>query len=96
MDLRTAKILEAVRVEGADKLLKLQIEVGSEKRQIVSGIAPWYTPEELVGRTILIVANLKPATIRGVESKGMLLAAKHGKDLKLVTVEGMPSGVKIG
>ena len=96
VDLRTAKILEAVRVEGADKLLKLQIEVGSEKRQIVSGIAPWYTPEELVGRTILIVANLKPATIRGVESKGMLLAAKHGKDLKLVTVEGMPSGVKIG
>ena len=96
VDLRTAKILEAVRVEGADKLLKLQIEVGSEKRQIVSGIVPWYTPEELVGRTILIVANLKPATIRGVESKGMLLAAKHGKDLKLVTVEGMPSGVKIG
>ncbi len=96
VELKTAKVLAAIRVEGADKLLKLQIEVGSETRQIVSGIAPWYAPEEMVGRTVVIVANLKPAVIRGVESCGMLLAARHGKELKLVTVEGMPSGIRIG
>ncbi len=97
-DLRTAKILEAEPVEGADKLLRLQIEVGSEKRQIIAGIAKFYTPDELVGRTIIIVANLKPATIRGVESNGMLLAAKTNKTLRLVTVDetDFPTGAKIG
>ncbi|HPR83379.1 MAG TPA: methionine--tRNA ligase, partial [Pontiellaceae bacterium] len=69
--LRTAKVLSAEKVEGADKLLKLQIEVGEEKRQLVAGIALHYTPEQVVGKTIVIVANLKPAKIRGVESQGM-------------------------
>jgi methionyl-tRNA synthetase len=95
--LKTAKVLTAERVEGADKLLKLSIEVGSEKRPLVAGVAQYYTPEEMVGKTIVIVANLKPAVIRGVESCGMLLAAKAGKRLSLVTVEGdMPSGASIG
>ena len=95
--LKTAKVLTAERVEGADKLLKLSIEVGAEKRPLVAGVAQYYTPEEIVGKTIVIVANLKPAVIRGVESAGMLLAAKAGKQLKLVTVDGdMPSGASIG
>ena len=95
--LKTARVLAAEKVEGADKLLKLQIEVGSETRQLVAGVAQFYTPDEIVGKTIVIVANLKPAKIRGIESQGMLLAAKDGKNLKLVTVDGtMPSGVEIG
>jgi len=86
--LRTAKVLAAEKVEGADKLLKLQIEVGEEKRQLVAGIALHYTPEQVVGKTIVIVANLKPAKIRGVESQGMLLCASMGDQLKLITVDG--------
>jgi methionyl-tRNA synthetase len=84
----TAKILEAEKVEGTDKLLKLQIEVGDEKRQLIAGIAQHYTAEEVVGKTIVIVANLKPAKIRGVESQGMLLCASAGDQLKLITVDG--------
>ena len=86
--LRTAKVLAAEKVEGADKLLKLQIEVGEEKRQLIAGIALHYTPEQVVGKTIIIVANLKPAKIRGVESQGMLLCASIGDQLKLITVDG--------
>lgn len=86
--LRTAKILEAEKVEGADKLLKLQVEVGEEKRQLIAGIAQHYSAEEVVGKIIVIVANLKPAKIRGVESQGMLLCASVGKELKLITVDG--------
>jgi methionyl-tRNA synthetase len=86
--LKTAKVLEAEKVEGTDKLLKLQIQVGEEKRQLVAGVAQFYTPEDMIGKNIVIVANLKPAKIRGIESQGMLLAAKDGKDLKLVTVDG--------
>ncbi|MFZ2653398.1 MAG: methionine--tRNA ligase [Victivallales bacterium] len=96
--LRTAKVLEAEKVEGADKLLKLQIDVAGEKRQLIAGIAQFYKPEEVVGRTIVIVANLKPAKIRGIESRGMLLAAKDGKTLKLITVDGgdFPTGCSVG
>ena len=86
--LRTAKILEAENVEGADKLLKLQIEVGDEKRQLIAGIAQHYSAEEVVGKIIVVVANLKPAKIRGVESQGMLLCASVGNELKLITVDG--------
>jgi len=95
--LKTAKVLEAEKVEGADKLLKLQLEVGNETRQIVAGIAKHYAPEEVVGKTIVIVSNLKPAEIRGVKSQGMLLAASKKKKLTLVTVDGeIPSGAKVG
>jgi methionyl-tRNA synthetase len=86
--LKTAVVLEAGKIEGADKLLKLQIDLGGEKRQLVAGIALHYAPEELVGKTIVVVANLKPAKLRGVESEGMLLAASTGDTLKLVTVDG--------
>ena len=91
--LRTATILEAAKVDGADKLLCLQVQCGEEKRQIVAGIALHYKPEELVGKTVVVVANLKPAKIRGVESQGMLLAASGDNQLRLITVDGtLPSG----
>jgi methionyl-tRNA synthetase len=73
--LRVAKIIEAQRVEGADRLLKLQVDLGDEQRQIVAGIATSYDPEALLGKQVVVVVNLKPAKIRGVESQGMLLAA---------------------
>ena len=97
VQLKTAEIIAAEPVPDADKLLRLQIRMGDEERQIVSGIAQWYKPEELVGKTIVVIANLKPAEIRGVESKGMLLAAKAGNTLRLVTIDGeLQSGATIG
>jgi len=97
-ELRVAEVIHAERVPDADKLLKLQIKVGEEERQIVAGVAEFYTPEEMVGKKIVVVANLKPAKIRGIESNGMLLAAKQGKKLRLVTVEGdeIVAGAKVG
>jgi len=73
--LRVGHVISAERIENADKLLKLQVDLGDEQRQIVAGIALAYEPEALVGRRIIVVANLKPAKLRGVESQGMLLAA---------------------
>jgi methionyl-tRNA synthetase len=96
VQLRTARVLAAERVQGADKLLRIEIEVGGEKRQIVAGIAKHYAPESLTGRTIVVVSNLKPAKIRGIESNGMLLAASSGDTMRLVTVDGeLPSGATI-
>ena len=95
--LKTATVLQAEKVEGADKLLKLQIDIAGETRQLVAGIAKYYEPETLIGRTIVVVANLQPAKIRGIESRGMLLAAKSGNDLRLVTVDGpIASGASVG
>ena len=98
VQLKTAKILTAEKIENTDKLMKLSIEVGEETRPLVAGIAQFYTPEELIGKTIVIVANLRPAVIRGNESHGMLLAAKADGKLKLITVDGndFPSGASIG
>ena len=78
LDLRVAQVLKAERIEGATKLLKLQIDLGTEQRQIVAGVAETYTPEDLVGKKLTVIANLKPAIIRGVESQGMLLAGIKG------------------
>ena len=75
VELRTAKILECEKVPKAKKLLKLKIDLGYEQRQVVSGIAKWYQPEELIGKKIIVVANLKPATLCGIESNGMILAS---------------------
>jgi methionyl-tRNA synthetase len=85
IELMSAKVLTAEKVEGADKLLKLQIDVGSEQRQLVAGIAQHYDPDSLIGKTIIIVANLRPAKIRGIESQGMLLAVSDGETLSLLT-----------
>ena len=96
VQLCTAVIESAEKVEGADKLLRLQIKIGDEARQIVAGIALHYKPEELPGKRIVVVANLKPAKIRGVESNGMLLAASSGGVMKLITVDGeLPSGAVV-
>lgn len=91
IQLRVAKVLEAEAVPKADKLLKLRIDLGNEQRELVSGIAKQYKPEELVGKNVIVVANLKAAKIRGVVSHGMVLAASDGDDLKLVSVD-MPVG----
>ena len=82
VDLRVAQIVVAERIPKADKLLRLEVDLGYEKRQILSGIAEWYTPEELVGRRIVVIANLAPRTMRGLESHGMLLAASNGENGK--------------
>lgn len=96
LDMRVAEVLEAEAVAGTDKLLKMQIDLGGEKRQIVAGIAQHYTPERITGMKIIVVTNLKPVVIRGVESNGMLLAAHTGKQLFLVTPEGdLPAGAKV-
>lgn len=96
IQLRTAKVLAAEKVPGADKLLKLQIQVGEETRQIIAGIALHYAPAQVEGKTIVIVANLKPAKIRGAESNGMLLAASAGDQLRLITVDGdIPPGAGV-
>jgi methionyl-tRNA synthetase len=86
VELRAAKILEAERVPKADKLLKLQVDLGSEKRQILAGIAQQFEPEALIGKTVVVVANLAPRKLRGFESQGMLLAASAEAD-------GPPSGL---
>lgn len=88
LKLRVVKIDAAERVKGADRLLQLQISLGDEQRQIVAGIAEFYEPDDLVGQQIVVVANLEPATIRGVESQGMLLAASDDNGLTLVTPDG--------
>lgn len=96
VELKVAKIKEAVRVEKSEKLIKLQLEVGDEKRQIVAGIGKAYTPEELVDKEIIIVANLAPKALMGVESHGMLLAAGGGEKPVLLTPEKeIESGAKV-
>ena len=91
--LKTARILEAQKVAGADRLLQLKVDLGGETRTIVAGIAARYAPETLVGKTVVVVANLKPARIRGVESQGMLLAASVDEQPIICTFEeAVPPG----
>jgi methionyl-tRNA synthetase len=97
IELRVGEVKQAEKVEGADRLLKLQVEIGGVPRQIVAGIAQHYKPEEIVGKKVVIVANLKPAKIRGVESNGMLLAASDETGLSVVTLDrlSLASGAKV-
>jgi methionyl-tRNA synthetase len=97
LDLRTAIVTAAEKVEKTDKLLKLSVDLGSEQRTIVSGISQYYSPEDMVGRTVIVIANLKPAKIRGIESHGMLLAASDAERtmLSLVTAPSLPAGCKV-
>ncbi|MBB3109150.1 methionyl-tRNA synthetase [Paenibacillus phyllosphaerae] len=93
VELRVAQVIAAEPVKKADKLLKLQLDLGYEQRQVVSGIAKFYTPEQMVGRKVICVVNLKPVTLRGELSQGMILAASHGDQLTLATVpDEMPNG----
>ena len=96
VDLRVAKVLSCEPVKKSDKLLCLQLEVGEEKRQVVSGIAAWYAPEDLIGRNVVLLYNLQPARLRGVESCGMLLASSaNGRAYVLFPGDELPSGSKI-
>jgi len=96
VELRVARVLAAERVLGADKLLKLRVDLGSEERQLVAGVALAYAPEALVGKSIVVVANLKPARIRGVESQGMLLAADvGGRPIVASFDEAVPPGTRV-
>ena len=96
IDLRVATILTAVRVPKTDKLMKLSVKIGDEERIIVSGIAQHYTEEQLVGRNVIVIANLKAAKLRGIESRGMLLAASDGQgNLILADAPGIASGSKV-
>lgn len=93
VELRVAQVIAAEPVKKADKLLKLQLDLGYEQRQVVSGIAKFYTPEQMVGRKVICVTNLKPVKLRGELSQGMILAASHGDQLTLATVpDDMPNG----
>jgi methionyl-tRNA synthetase len=97
LDLRSAKVTAAWKHPKADKLLILKLELKNESRQIVAGIAEFYEPEQLVDRSVVIVANLKPRELRGEQSQGMLLTAKSGKRLKILTIDGdISSGSKVG
>ncbi len=94
--LKVATVKACEKVEKADKLLKLTLDVGGEERTVVSGIAKFYTPEEMVGKSVVLVANLKPAKLRGIESRGMILCASHGDKLTLVTPEqAIESGAEV-
>mgnify|MGYP001602365834 CR=1 FL=1 len=107
-DLRIGKVLKAERIDGSEKLIKLMVDVGEEQpRQILAGIRKWYEPEILVGRTIIVAANLEPKTFMGLESQGMLLAAPARnasqseaggdgeKPIPLTTLEEVEPGAKI-
>ena len=98
VELRVGVVKSAERIQGADKLLKLLVDIGDEVRQVLAGIALAYSPEELIGRKVVIVANLAPRKMRGLESNGMLLAASVGADGKPVLctfAEDIAPGAKV-
>ena len=94
LDLRVVKVLACEPVKGAKKLLKLKVDLGGEERQVVSGISKYYKPEELVGKNVVLVANLKPVKLRGELSQGMILAASTDDDsiLSVVNPGELPTG----
>jgi len=96
LDIRVAKVLSAERVEGSEKLLKLRVSLGDEERTLVAGIGKHYAPEELVGKKVVMLANLKPRNIFGIESQGMILAAGDGKNLSVLLPEkDVKEGAKV-
>ena len=96
VELRVAEVLEVEPVKKADKLLKLQLDLGYERRQVVSGIAQYYKPEELVGKKVICVTNLKPVKLRGELSQGMILAGSNDGVLSVATVDAsLPNGSKV-
>ncbi|HBN80620.1 MAG TPA: methionine--tRNA ligase subunit beta, partial [Ruminococcaceae bacterium] len=95
-DLRVAYVKACEHIKRAKKLLKLTLDDGEGERTVVSGIAQWYRPEDLSGHSILLVANLKPVTLCGVESQGMILSADCGEnDVRVLFADGVPAGSKI-
>jgi methionyl-tRNA synthetase len=92
LDLRVGTVLSAEPVPKSKKLLKLQVDLGFEKRTIVSGISQYYTQEQITGKKVIVVANLKPATLMGVESQGMILAGHMGNELEVAAIQNLPNG----
>jgi methionyl-tRNA synthetase len=97
LDLRIAQVVEAEAIKGSKKLLRLRVRVGEETRQVVAGILGSYTPEELVGRRVVLLCNLRPAKLMGVESQGMVLAAEDddGQSVLLQPDRDAPPGAKV-
>jgi len=96
IDLRVAEVIECERVKNSEKLLKLKVKIGREERQIVAGIGKHYKPEELIGKRVVVVANLKPAKLMGIESQGMLLAAVKDEKLTIITtLDEIDSGSQV-
>jgi methionyl-tRNA synthetase len=96
MELRVARVLSAEPHPDADKLIVMQIDLGDEQRQIVAGLREWYAPEDLAGKSIVVVANLQPAVLRGVESNGMLLAAQGDGTVVILSPEkDLPPGSRV-
>lgn len=94
--LKTGKIISAEKVAGTEKLVRMQVDVGEEKRQLVAGIAKDYSPEKLVGKTIIVVVNLKPKKVFGIESQGMLLAVEDEKGVSVLTADReVKAGLKV-
>lgn len=96
LDIRVGKVIKAEKVPGTTKLLRLEVNIGSEIRQLVAGIASEYSPEELINKLIVVLTNLKPKVIRGIVSQGMLLAADvNGRPVLLTTDKLVPPGSKV-
>ena len=95
MDIRIATIVEAEKVAGADKLLKLIVDLGDEKRQLVAGIALQYEAKSIIGKQVPVLCNLEPAKIRGVESNGMVLCATMPEPILLLPEKQVPNGSKV-
>jgi methionyl-tRNA synthetase len=96
VDLRIAKIIDVKDHPNADKLYVIKISLGNEERTIVAGIKPWYKTEELIGKKVVIVANLQPKNLRGIESRGMLLAAEYENNVVLLTIDkDIAEGAKV-
>ena len=96
LDLRVGRIANAERIEGSKKLIKLEVDIGNEQRQVVAGIAEEYRPESLIGELVPVLVNLKPAKLRGVESQGMILAVDvNGKPILLHPDKEVPAGSRI-
>ena len=93
IDLRVGKIIEVEKVEGSSKIVKTTVDLGEENRQILAGIGKFYTPEELINKIVIVVANLSPKKIMGMDSEGMILAVKDDNNLSLL---GVDKEIKIG
>jgi len=97
LDIRIGKVLSAEKVKGADKLIKLEIDFGAEKRQVVTGMAEFFAPDYFVGKQIPVIVNLEPRTLKGIESQGMVLSVNTGEELVFLQPEKeVPLGGIIG
>ena len=96
LDIRVGKILEAEKVEGTDKLLKLKVDIGEEERQVIAGIAKSYEPEDLIGKESVFLINLEPRKIRGLESQAMIIIAVDGDNMTLISpIKEIETGVMV-